>query len=329
MKFKLVKKIVEQIDEDHIIWFLMMVSACLLVAIIFTEKTKSTFNLAKRYLRNISHHSSTQSTGFESLNEDLGNESSPLERKVTSPFEEIAIAKIKNVLGEIRLKKAFSPTWSQIYTGTDLYEGDQVYGGEISSAEIIYYREGTHLDLSGYSLLRISQDPPEKSEFPRQNNKGKVYVPPPGEPQFANLMKDKLLEAPKLPKEEIEKLRSQSRAKDKIVILGPVGNIMLIAKKFPTPMAIRLEYRWDKTRLWAYLWDRSDSTTPIWSGASKGSFSNIIIPRPGVYSLLIQSEDGAAESPSIEIAATKRDGNTVSQLGFDFSPNKDLAVVYQ
>ena len=325
MKFK----IFEKINEDHIIWFLMMVSACLLVAIIFTEKTKSTFNLAMRYLKNFSHHASTQSTGFESLNEDSGNESPPLKSKVTSPFDERAIAKIANVLGEIRLKKAFSPTWSQIYTGTELYEGDQVYGGEISSAEIFYYREGTRLDLSGYSLLRISQGPPEKSEFSRQENLGKVFVPPPGEAQFANLMKDKFGESPKLPKEEIEKLRSKSRAKDKIVILGPVGNIMLVAKKYPTPMAIRLEYRWDKTRLWAYLWDRSDSTVPIWSGASKGSFSNIIIPRPGVYSLVIQSEDGVAESPTIEIAATKRDGNTVSQLGFDFSPNKDLAVVYQ
>ncbi len=307
----------------------MFLSALLLIAIIFTEQTKSAVELGINSIKNYAVHGTFKAPDFEVQK----NKQIPGAPKGSVPLsmsgQEKPIAKISKILGEIRLKRAFSPTWVQIYTNSELYEGDQVFGGSISSASVTYYKEGTQLDLFSYALLRISQAPPEKTEFPREENKTKVFVPPPGPPEFAHLMQTKAVDLPKIPKEEIDKLRAQSNAKNKIVILGPVGHIMLIARTYPSPIAIRLEKKWDNVRLWGYLWDQSNSTAPIWSGLSKGSFSNILIPKPGVYSLLIQSEDGIAESPPIEIAATKREGKMVTDLGFDFNPDKDLAVVYQ
>lgn len=325
MLFKILKKI----NEDHIIWFLMFLSALLLIAIIFTEQTKSAIELGFNSVKNYVTHGTLKAPDFETSKDKHLPGAPQGSVPLSMSGQEKPIAKISKVLGEIRLKKAFTPTWVQIYTNSELYEGDQVYGGSISSASVTYYGDGTKLDLFSYSLLRISQDPPEKTEFPREENKTKVFIPPPGPPEFAHLLQTKTVEPPKIPKEEIDKLRAQSKAKNKIVILGPVGHVMLIARTFPSPMAIRLEKKWDNARLWGYLWDRSNSTAPIWSGLSKGSFSNILIPKPGVYSLLIQSEDGIAESPTIEIAAFKREGKKVTDLGFEFNPDKDLAVVYQ
>jgi hypothetical protein len=317
-----------KITEDHMIWFLIFLSAFLFLAILFGDSAKIAYDYGTNYLRNRNKPAS-ESSDFGEPGMSSGVRSGKMKAPEKSSNGDDPIGKLDGVLGEIRLKRAFAPTWNQVYTNAELFEGDQVYGGSISSAKVTYYRNGDVINLSGYSLLRISQAPPEKSTYPRDDDKNKPFVPPPGPPQFAHLMKNKTIENPKLSKKEIEELRRKSMAKDKIVILRPVGNLMLVAMSYPTPLAIRLEKIWDQTRLWAYLWDRSNPAAPIWAGTSNGSFSAILIPKPGVYSLLIQSEDGRAESRTMEIAASLREGKKISVLGFENDINKDITVVYQ
>jgi hypothetical protein len=54
-----------------------------------------------------------------------------------------------------------------------------------------------------------------------------------------------------------------------------------------------------------------------------------LIPRPGVYSMIIKSEDERAESQIMEIAASLRVENQFPILGLEKDLHKNLTVVYQ
>lgn len=317
-----------RIDKKYWIWIPALLSVILLV--VFSQPIKQTYSLSKDYLKRLKGSgqiSFLNRSGLDSNNFEKSQK--PEFTQQDRPTQKV-LAKLSGVLGEVRLKRAFSATWNQIYVGVDLYEGDQVFGGSLSTGKITYTSNGSTLAISGYSLLRISELPPQKTEYPRQTNTNMSYTPPQGTSEFGYLLKSVGAQAPKLYDKDIGELRSRSKVKDKIVILGPVGNLMLIAKSYPCPLAVRLDRIWDQTRLWAYLWDQNQpGAAPIWTGQSNGSFSKILIPRPGVYSMVIKSEDERAESQIMEIAASLRVENQFPILGLEKDLHKNLTVVYQ
>jgi len=211
-----------------------------------------------------------------------------------------------------------------------LQQGDQIYGGSFSSGKIQYFYDGTQLNISSYSLLRIGQGAPEKSTFARNKISSLGYVPPKEGSKFGHLLNKGQSEIPNIAQSDIESLRRKSNLKDKIVVTGLFDKVMLYSRSFPAPFAVNLEKVWQNTALWAYLWDQNrPGSKPVWTGFSRGSFSNILIPRPGVYTLIIQSEDGYAESPGVQIAAFARNPASLDNLDLSFENNQSLTVVYQ
>ncbi|MEI8024750.1 MAG: hypothetical protein WCI18_00245 [Pseudomonadota bacterium] len=322
------KELITRINRKHLLGIVIVVPLLLLVFYAVAARYKS--SRSKSEITQIPPPDKAESMDADS--KAFQNTKAQVPLKNVNPSQKI-LAQLKDIFGEIRVKRAFSATWNQVFTGVDLYDGDQVYGGSVSAAKVVYTRDGSQISLSGYSLLRIAQLPPLKSEYSRGSTTNSEFVPPEGTTEFAYLMKDpggQAVKAPKLSDAEVEALRQRSIVKDKIVILGPAGNLMLFAKSFPAPLAVRLERLWDNTKLWAYIWDQSQSgSAPVWTGPSRGSFSKVLIPKPGIYFLVIKSEDGRAESQIMEIAASLRVEKEFPVLGFDQHTHKNLTVVYQ
>lgn len=318
----------KRITRKRMLWLMILVAMLLLSIFEVSLKYKSIPSKSEF----TKHKTPENADVMDSDNKAFQNNKTEVPLKNVNNNQKI-VAQLKDVFGEIRVKRSFSATWNQVFTAVELYEGDQIYGGSLSKAKIVYTRDGSQISLTGYSLLRISQSPPLKTEYPRESIINAAYIPPQDTAEFAYLMKDpggEAAQAPKLSEEDVAALKKRSMVKDKIVILGPAGNLMLFARSFPAPLAVRLERLWDSTKLWAYIWDQSlPGSAPVWTGPSRGSFSKVLIPRPGVYFLVIKSEDGRAESEIMEIAAYKRVEREFPVLGFDQHKYKNLTVVYQ
>ncbi len=315
------------IDRKHLLWFLIVMPLLSFLLFKVVEKYNS-----KKSSSEVTQLKNSKKLGTSDSDHKIFRLFKEQEAPRSVRPNEIILAQLADLSGEIRLKRAFSATWNRVFTAVDLYDGDQVFGGSRSSAKVVYTRDGSQISLSGYSLLRISQLPPLKTEYSRGSNVGD-FAPPQGTAKFAYLMRNpggQSAQAPKISDAEITEIRRRSRAKDKIAILNPSGNLMIFAKSFPAPLAIKLDRHWNSTKLWAYLWDQSlPGSAPAWTGASKGSFSKILIPKSGVYYFVVKSDDGRAESQIIEIAASQRIESEFPVLGFEQPTNKNLTVVYQ
>jgi hypothetical protein len=246
------------------------------------------------------------------------------------------IAKLLLISGDVRIKRAYSASWRQVFSQTALRRGDQIFTGQNGSVHMEYFGLGASVSLGPYSHFVVTSQPPAFTSFRRNfgaesgkginsNKQGKARADA-GAGAIA-LNRNKYVPLAGIVQEQTG--ITMMRDTDTIPILAPSNNVELYAKKFPTTLTVKLDETWNKTQLWGFLWKTSDEVTPEWSGYSRGSFAAIPIPSTGDYTLQIVTSDESRTSKPIQIRARKRGALVMPELPDTMSPLTPVSVVLQ
>jgi hypothetical protein len=245
------------------------------------------------------------------------------------------VAKILFLNGEVRLKRAFNPSWRPLLRETSLKKGDQLFTGPTGSVHIEYFGKAASISFGPYTHFTINETPPSFTAY-RRNFGAESGKSAGGRSQLANAKTVALKKDGRtLPQNRAQLAAtgasglSMMRDTGLIPVLFPQGDVILQSRTFPTSLAIRLEASLNQTAMWGFLWKKDEEATPVWSGFSLGSFAAIPIPSAGSFVLQIVSDDESQTTKPILITAEKRKTLTMPPLDMKPSIQTPVSVVFQ
>lgn len=209
------------------------------------------------------------------------------------PLEQITVL---NIRGGVSRQSAYTFQWKPLSESMRVYTGDLLSLDEGGTARVFYDgRIRAIVELRGPTFFRIDRLPPTASSFKSLNHTKKSDKGGSAVTQGMGVIS-----------------HVQTRP---INFLWPLAPMTIVSDTFPVKTRIAAALPYLESRLILSLYDLSGQGAEVWSQASaSGRFNNIVVPKAGMYRVIVRSDDGRYLNESLTIEARKKIGDSLNEI---------------
>lgn len=238
----------------------------------------------------------------------------PVRAQVKQVPNSQSLVEAVKVSGHVRFKTPTDPNWKTAHEGLQLSAGDLLFVDSESELKLRYIKEKATITIAAESIFEVENRLPtstkQKRAFgqvkyqgklvPREINKDGTFT----KIQMAPADDQNAQGSPQANPEEESGLTVERRVTP-VTFVNPPGDLIVVAREFPTQIAVTLKIADSSVRFFGYLWEIGMDPAPIWTGTGKEYFNDIQIAKEGKYVFQAMSEDDTFSSLPLKIEAVK------------------------